>query len=122
MARKKQLPWQQEVDWATAICGPLACTVERSTADYEIAKVKGAGVSLVIYPHKTSAGHHHARVRDNGSKNKASALRVMVALHNGEGLPQPEADSVRFSCTFSWRGMSMQDVQRVYHQGGVERI
>jgi hypothetical protein len=83
------------------ICGPLGCAVERSSADYEIAKVKGDGVSLVIYPHRTTAGNHHARVRDNGSKNKLQADRVMVALDTGAGLPEKEADRIRFSCTFS---------------------
>lgn len=94
-------PWQDEIDWATTICAALSCTVEISTADYEIAKVKGPGVSLVIYPHKTSARNHHARVRDNGSKDKRAADRVMQSLHDGVGLPQPLADRVRFSCTFS---------------------
>jgi hypothetical protein len=97
----KRHPWQDEIDWATAICAPLACTVELSAADYEIAKVNGAGVSLVIYPHKTSARNHHARVRDNGSKDKRAADRVMQALHDGQGLPQPLADRIKFSCTFS---------------------
>lgn len=101
MARTKLIPWKQEIEWAARICSQLGCEVERSTADYEIAKVKGSGVSLVIYPHKTTAGHHHARVRDNGSKNRLQAGRVMAALDAGEGLPEKEADRVRFSCTFS---------------------
>jgi len=103
MARKKSLPWAQEVDWATQICGQLGCLVERSAADYEIAKVKGDGVSLVIYPHKTTAGHYHVRVRDNGSKNPEQAARVMAALNGGHGLPEKESALVRFSCTFSFK-------------------
>ena len=111
MARQKRHPWQTEIDQATAICAALGCSVSVSTHDYEIAIVRGEGVQLVIYPHTVkSTRNQHARVRDNGSKDKARARRVMVALYNGEGLPKPEAEAVRFSCTFSWRGMSLQDV------------
>lgn len=102
MARaKRALPWQQEVDWATAICLPLGCTVERSDADYEIAKVKGPGVALVIYQHRTTARNYHARVRNNGSKDAVRAADVMAALESGRGLPAEEAQRVCYSCTFS---------------------
>jgi hypothetical protein len=101
--KKRALPWQREVDWATQIAGKLGCTVERSAADYEIAKVKCDGVSLVIYPHKTTAGHHHARVRDNGSKRPEFAARIMQALNSGEGLPDKDSEYVRFSCVFSFK-------------------
>lgn len=100
-AMAKKQPWSDEFGWATEICSLLGCTVERSQARYEIAKVKGEGVSLVIYPHKTTAGNHHARVRDNGSKSPEIASRVMIALDKGEGLPEKLADRIRFSCTFS---------------------
>lgn len=101
MARTKTMPWQREFDWATKICSKHGCEVERSTAQYEIAKVKGNGVSLVIYPHRTTSGHYHVRVRDNGSKDRQSAGSVMAALNAGDGLPEKEAEYVRFSCTFT---------------------
>lgn len=94
-------PWRQEILWASQICAAFGCNVYRSTADYEIAKVNGDGISLVIYPHRTTAGNYHVRVRDNGSKNRLGARRVMSALDAGEGLPEKEAERVRFSCTFS---------------------
>lgn len=109
--KKRQHPWQTEIDQATAICAPLGCVVAISNHDYEIATVKGDGVQLVIYPHTVkSTRNQHARVRDNGSKDKARAKRVMSALNNGEGLPQPDADRIRFSCTFSWKNMSWGDL------------
>lgn len=113
MPRKKIVPWQQEIEWAARICSQFGCEVERSEAMYEIAKVKGSGVSLVIYPHKTTAGNHHARVRDNGSKNPLQAARVMVALDTGEGLPEQEADRIRFSCTFSSKNMPVRRIAPV---------
>lgn len=112
MAKNKKLPWQQEVDWATTICGPLFCTVERSTADYEIAKVKGDGVSLVIYPHKSSAGHYHLRVRDNGSKRPQFAARVMGALNAGEGLSEDVRWKVTHTCTFSFKKLPIASQER----------
>lgn len=103
MRKPKPLPWQEEVDYATAICAPLGCTVERSSHDYEVATVRGDGVQLVIYPHKTTAGHHHARVRDNGSKDKPAARRVMLAMQSGEGLPDDTRWKVASFCTFSFK-------------------
>jgi hypothetical protein len=77
----KRHPWQTEIDYAVAICVPIGCTVTLSTHNYEIATVKGDGVQLVIYPHKTSStGNLSARLRDNGSKDKAKARRVMLAM------------------------------------------
>jgi hypothetical protein len=54
MAKSRRHPWQTEIDYATTICAKLGCTVAVSHHDYEIAIVKGDGVQLVIYPHKTS--------------------------------------------------------------------
>ena len=108
--KKRRHPWQHEIDLATAICAPLGYVVAVSTHDYEIATVKGDGVQLVIYPHTVSTTRNqHARVRDNGSKDKAKAKLVMAALYKGEGLPKEESDRVHFSCTFSWKGMSIND-------------
>ena len=85
----KRRPWQTELDYAEAICAALDCTVTISTHAYEIATVKGEGVQLLIYPHKTSGtGNISARLRDNGSRDKAKARRVMLAMKNGEGLPE----------------------------------
>lgn len=101
MSRKPRDPWAEEMRWAEVICTPLGCTVERSTAQYEIAKVKGEGVSLVIYPHKSTPGNYHARVRNNGSKDKAKAADVMDALAKGRGLPEDEVWRVATFCTFN---------------------
>ena len=72
--REPLLGWRQLVE-------PFACAVEPSPHAYEIAKVTGPGVSLIIYPHKTGSGHHHARVRNNGSKDVEGARQVIAALH-----------------------------------------
>lgn len=85
----KRHPFQTELDFAAVICAHLGCSLELSSHDYEIATVKCDGVQILIYPHKTSGTDNiSARVRDNGSKDKAAARRIMIAMKNGEGLPQ----------------------------------
>lgn len=100
MSRRQ--PWKDEIGYAETICAPLGCVVSRSLHQYEIATVKGDGVQLVIYPHRTGNGsNQHARVRDNGSKDKARAKAVMRALDAGEGLPEKIRWKVQHTCTFS---------------------
>ncbi len=46
---------------------------------------KSPYVSLVFYPHRTSAGNYHLRVRDNGSKNKKLTNSLMKRLDEAAG-------------------------------------
>lgn len=93
--------WKEEFGLAKAICTKLGCTIEPSPHTYEIAKVRGEGVSLVIYPHTTaSTRNKSARVRDNGSKDKDAARRVLLALKHGEGLPDDARERVSMLNTF----------------------
>lgn len=68
------------VKWAKSV-EPFKCTVERSPHAYEIAKVSGPGVALIIYPHQTPSHHHNARVRNNNSKDVELARQIIAALH-----------------------------------------
>lgn len=86
--RKKRDPWLTEFEYATTICATVGCVVARSAHAYEIATVKGDGISLVIYEHTNTNKNTSARVRDNGSKNKNRAREVMLALKRGDGLPE----------------------------------
>ena len=43
-------------------------------------KSNDGDVTLVFYPHKSSAGNRHLRVRSENSKNKNEALRIMTEL------------------------------------------
>lgn len=105
--KKKENPWAREIIWAQIICGRLGCEVtEADLSKYEIAKVKCEDVSLVVYPHATSANNQHARVRDNGSRDKRLATLIMRAMDHGIGLPEGEMNRVRFSCTFSQKNYS----------------
>ncbi|MEJ0092785.1 MAG: hypothetical protein WDN46_04990 [Methylocella sp.] len=67
-------------EWRAAVA-PLGLTVEQSTADYEIAKVKGEGVSLVIYPFvRRPSRSSTPRIRNNGSKDMDKARAAHKAL------------------------------------------
>lgn len=47
---------------------------------YQIAALRGDGVRLVVYPHKTkSTGNKHVRIRDENSANPALARQLMIA-------------------------------------------
>lgn len=66
--------------------------LEWSQHDYQAFTYRSADVSLVFYPHKTAGtGNRHLRVRDQGSKNKTLAAKLMVNLDQAAG----------FNCTFS---------------------
>lgn len=51
---------------------------------------EGSAVRIVFYPHKTSAGHYHLRLRDEGSKDKARFKELADRLYIGSG----------YTCTF----------------------
>jgi hypothetical protein len=87
--RVKSDPWAREVGFAQQICAHLGLSVARSGHAYEIATIKGDGVSLLLYPHKTTGtGTISVRARDNGSRNKPAARAALRALYQGEGLPE----------------------------------
>lgn len=59
--------------------------VEDSPHDYQCFTFKSDDVCLVFYPHKTSAWNYHIRVRDQASKNKEKANRLMELLDEKAG-------------------------------------
>lgn len=83
--------WSDELELAHGVAQAEGVKLLVSYHDYQVAKLVGEGVKLCIYPHKTSAGNHHLRVRDEGSKDKARAAAVARALDK----------SREFWCTFS---------------------
>lgn len=63
-----------------------------SDAEYELYKYKEAGVTLVFYRHKTTAGHYHTRVMNQNSKNKIRARELIAKLYQESG------NNCTFSC------------------------
>lgn len=56
-----------------------------SAPQYQLAKIDGPGFSLIAYPHKTSAGNHHIRLRDQGSKDKEAYRRAVEEFYVSTG-------------------------------------
>ena len=48
--------------------------------DYEAFRFKSEKAHVIFYPHKTSAGHYHIRMRDAGSKCKAEYDAIYAAM------------------------------------------
>jgi hypothetical protein len=53
--------------------------------NYILFKIQGKDFRVVAYPHKTSAGNRHVRVRNEGSKNIKEAERIMDKLYELSG-------------------------------------
>jgi len=83
--------YKEEFELASAILKAERGHIEWSTYDYQAFTFKKPMVSLVFYPHKTSAGNYHIRVRNQGSKDKDQAERIMKMLYKKSG----------HNCTFS---------------------
>ncbi len=80
--KKKHFAWSEGLEKARGVADEFGLEVFLSEADYQIAKVKGEGVCLVIYPHTNSNMTTNLRVRDEQSKDARKALSVADALYN----------------------------------------
>lgn len=72
--------YREEFDIAAATLKGREGALEWSDHDYIAFTWKEPTVCIVFYPHRTSAGNHYIRVRDQNSKDKALAVRLMDAL------------------------------------------
>ena len=77
--------YQEEFDLAAKTLSGRNGALTWSTADYVAFVWWEPTVCLVFYPHKTSAGNYHIRVRDQSSYDKVLALKLMVLLDKAGG-------------------------------------
>lgn len=91
MSKRKE--FNDEFKMAKKALAPFGGDVSWSDYDYEAFRYKSDSVQLIFYPHKTSAGHYHIRMRDAGSKDKAVLDGIRVALRDVAG----------YCCTFRER-------------------
>lgn len=89
--RFRRHEWGAELTMAEEVARVFGGEVSTTDAAHQVAKIVGADFRVVIYPHRTSARNYHLRVRDEGSKNRQAAERLMIALDHAAG----------FNCTFS---------------------
>jgi len=77
----------EEVALLQKFCSEHGMTYEPGNPgapDYVLARLTGEGLVIVAYPHKTSAGNHHIRLRDGGSKDKNACAMTMYAIYNSK--------------------------------------
>ncbi len=72
--------YRQEFEIAAEALKGRGGVLEWSDHDYIAFTWKEPKVHIVFYPHRTSAGNHYIRVRDQNSKDKALATQLMDAL------------------------------------------
>lgn len=78
---KYKILYMKEFNMAKDILHHCPEGFEWSNADYEVFKFKECDVTLVFYPHKTSAGNYHLRVRNQNSANEKLAESYMDLLN-----------------------------------------
>ncbi len=93
MSKKKRRGWQDEYDVAALVLKEEPGALEWATDDYVAFRYREPDVRIVFYPHRTSAGHYHLRIRDEGSKDKRRFATLAESLYVGSG----------FSCTFQMK-------------------
>lgn len=87
LAGKYKSIYKSEFNLAKKILKDFEGKLEWSNSEYEAFTFKSDNLSLIFYPHRTSAGNYHIRVRGKG-KNLESVLKL---LHEKSG----------YNCTFS---------------------
>ena len=86
----KKSDWIEDFKKAKEVLKPFNGELLWVLENYIAFRFKSNDISLVFYPHKTSAGNYHLRVRNENSKNKKLATKALIALSNSVN-----------SCTFS---------------------
>ncbi|KMW48113.1 hypothetical protein DEE91_00885 [Ralstonia pickettii] len=90
MAGKYKRDYKLEFEIARVVLDGEPGELAWGVHDYEAMTFASADVRLIFYPHKTSAGNYHLRIRDQASKDKERAQSLMDRLQIGSG----------HSCTF----------------------
>lgn len=92
---KEQKKWSVEIAILREFAEREGLSVELRNPvhpEYQIARLTGEGVRLVVYPHTVSSTRNrHARVRNENSKDKSKAESILYRMGAFAG----------FNCTFN---------------------
>ncbi|NIB43767.1 hypothetical protein HBA55_29465 [Pseudomaricurvus alkylphenolicus] len=70
-------------------------------ADYEVAWYEENGFRVVVYPHRTSAGNYHLRIRMQGKRKGSDRARyIMTKLYR----------CTPHDINFQWKGMGINQI------------
>lgn len=72
--------FKREFETAKERLAPLGGEVTPGEHDYQAFIYQAPGLRLVFYPHKTTAGNRHIRVRPEGKHDKALLKAAIFAL------------------------------------------
>lgn len=89
----RQETFSEELQLLEAFCAERGYTLEKRNPgppQYQLAKITDGNFSVIAYPHKTSAGNKHIRLRPEGSKGQDKAYAVIAELDKLAG----------YNCTF----------------------
>lgn len=77
-------PWKGTLEKAYAFCDANGLELYGSDAPYQVAVIKGDGVQLLLYPHKSTTMNYHLRIRDEGSSHEDRATHLMLEFGQAE--------------------------------------
>lgn len=72
--------------------------LEWANADYQAFTYKSDEVTLIFYPHKTTANNYHIRVRSQNSRSAEKANDLMAMLDKSQS----------WNCTFTYKKAAKQ--------------
>jgi hypothetical protein len=110
--------FRREFEAARDRLASLGGSVEPGVNDYEAFTYSAPGVRLIFYPHKTSAGNHHIRVRAGGKCEPKKLRAAIFALAENSCTFQFPADPSLHREAVS-AALQRQIAQR--HNVGIER-
>lgn len=71
--------WIDQIRKALWAANAQGIELKLSRSDYQLARIIGKGVRLVLYPHRSTSGNYHVRIRNENSSNKALAWAIVEA-------------------------------------------
>ena len=80
---KDQKKWSESIRMLKSFAEKLGFEIELRNPcapEYQLARLTCKGVRLVAYPHRTTAGNYHIRIRNEQSKDIAKATEIMKAI------------------------------------------
>jgi len=80
---KARKPWHDVINecQSFATARGLKCEVrDPRSPQYQICRLTGDGVRLVVYPHRAPGMHYVARARDENSRDKDAAKRMLIEM------------------------------------------
>lgn len=80
----KHYDWSVKLELARGVAEHYGCDILLTDAAYQIAKIQGDGINLVLYPHTNSNRVTNIRTRDEGSKNATRTLAIADALSDAD--------------------------------------